>query len=353
MRKIISSLLTVTLLFACCTPIRALNRQDLNENLDKISEISGITAEIIDMLNYYGIDSEQINKLYALEQKGQEYFDVEIETSDTLSDLPDDYQAYRVQPKIQTRIFDGNLPQDSYEQAERMDYILRVATENYSHLSQKRFNDYIYYLYMSHYVDNEYYEKNSPNFNSIYASIISKPDVEVYDSYLNAAMGKAFYESLVGIGDILYTGAGVINDTLDAVKTSQKNVRHWLNKVSIMKETVGLFEEFKEVSKRVIDLYTIHYDEATSASAMIDIINTEAEWTLDEEYLKNFTLDLIFALTCSINPLVGILIAEVSAVMTLYVNVFTTYTLAMLGYSWSGRQAERLWIELGFGQRPD
>lgn len=71
-----------------------------------------------------------------------------------------------------------NPPVDADEQAERMVHVYHDAYALYG--NQSNVDKYIVYLYLSHYVDNPNYNRNSPNFDSIYADVLTSSDISAY-----------------------------------------------------------------------------------------------------------------------------------------------------------------------------
>lgn len=51
--------------------------------------------------------------------------------------------------------------------------------------NQSNVDKYIVYLYLSHYVDNPNYNRNSPNFDSIYADVLTSSDISAYESFIS------------------------------------------------------------------------------------------------------------------------------------------------------------------------
>ena len=118
-----------------------------------------------------------------------------------------------------------------YEQADRIAYIYSVAINKFSRLSPERFNRYIYYLYMSHYIDNERYTPNSPNFEYCISYILCEEDLAVYDNFARTQFGQGILDASTSAVSGILGVAGLADDLADSSENLtklQKIVRNWL-----------------------------------------------------------------------------------------------------------------------------
>lgn len=75
-----------------------------------------------------------------------------------------------------------------------MQYVTQVALERYGNTyNTTDFNKYVLYLYMSHYIDNPNYTKESPGFDNIYAYVITSDDITAYENFI--AQSYVLYKS--------------------------------------------------------------------------------------------------------------------------------------------------------------
>ena len=120
-----------------------------------------------------GFDSEDIANIMQMQRKDDSYYaSLNTDIARLSVETKALENAIAGQGYIQSYAQNGNPPATPQEQNERMQYVTQVALERYGNTyNTADFNKYVLYLYMSHYIDNPNYTKESPGFDNIYAYV--------------------------------------------------------------------------------------------------------------------------------------------------------------------------------------
>ena len=186
----------------------------------------------------------------------------------------------------------GNPTKDAEEQKERISHAYSDAYTLYG--DKDNVEDYVVYLYLSHYVDNPDYNKDNPNFEAIYADVITSADVAAYDNFIKGSQFSKNVDDVVhfceGIYDIKSTGedvVGAIKDIFSNGKLLTKNtVSAWRDIWQLLhdkklKDLPDKCEEYyREANVTITDVLIKKYEEGASTEAIINEINE----TLGDEY---------------------------------------------------------------------
>lgn len=348
--KIVKVLCAFIVMIVSCTclsvDIYAISSEEKNNYLN-ISDELAITGEIIDTLSYMGLDYKTITEMFSISELPEGNIEsFSLESTPLLTYKPEGLD-YFIKYGSKTRVFDGNIPTSATEQASRMEFVTRQAVKTYGHLSSSRFQDYVYYLYMSHYVDNEQYDPIRPNFDGILATYLCQDDINVYNRYLQMTYGNQFFS---GTKSILDTSQATLNgmDDLEDVRSYTRNI------YNVFEGLWSTGEFLKDDAPILLEVLTMKWSDANDRIDFINKVNEDNNFaSLSNDAVTTMTNAFIqFALGISGLQVIPY-ITGVGVMLDYYSNLFTIASLAALSYSWSGRIAVRTAIYVGMTPRPE
>lgn len=324
-----------------------INPDDLLAILDDIT-LAGEAWESV------GFDSEDIAEIMQMEKKDASYYEeyaeqiaaLSIETEQTRS-LENELlnQGYAM-PYAQ----DGNPPESPQEQSERIRYVTQVALNRYgSKYGTQDFSKYVLYLYMSHYIDNPYYSKNSPSFDSIYAYVITADDIRAYENFINQSKFAMFSSNLVNLVDEFKTATSDIYELRDSARKGKMvsiNTATALYELSGFvpdsdPDTESLQEEMGKRAYLITASFKDHYESTSSVRELLDAIYLDLEpEDVSQQYIDTSVLGFI-GLMAGTTTVFGLGLSVSLCYFNLYMNIYDRARLVALHYSLSGRIAVR------------
>lgn len=358
--KRILSLLCCTALLLVIYPanIKAISATDRSAIVNAFDLID-LSAETVDTLHYLGLDYTVIKDFLSLQahdidMTGQPSVSSESNVVNYLP-LEQHMQDSKSNALVQAATFDGNPPENAYVLAERMKYIVSTANQNFSNLSNDRYGDYLYYLYMSHYIDNVQYNPSSPNFDSILATYICADDLTVYNNYKNISVGGALYTSMKSGVLSLIDIHGAVTNIQDYLAQTQTLVDLLVNSALAAQELYDDREDFNQDFHLLIDAINKNYDSAESATALVQLIKAQNNFT-NEDFMADIGKLIVFnaiRLITNTGIISGFIVGGVSIIMNYYYNIFTVATLAAMSASFNLRLGQRTFIYMGWDPRPN
>ena len=157
-------------------------------------ELDG-SCEIVEGLKELGFTSEQAKNILSLDRHDSTYYNGIQSKIDSLKKPSNDMEVATLirkdirkksapqKTKSTSSLPNGNPPADEEEQSERILHVYQDASDRFSDVNT--ISDYMVYFYLSHYVDNPYYSKESPNFDQIYAHDLTSTDIKTYDTFIS------------------------------------------------------------------------------------------------------------------------------------------------------------------------
>lgn len=289
-----------------------------------------------------GFSSEDIAELTQLERKDASFYEgyteqiaaLSVETEQTRS-LENELlnQAHAV-PYAQ----DGNPPESAQEQNERLAYVTNVALSRYGNKSN--FGQYIYYLYMSHYIDNPNYTKDNPGFNSIYAYIITQNDITVYDLFASESKMSIFANNVRNLYDDLGEAKEKLEEFKELAKTGKDISVNTADTVQDLLEydPQVAIEHAKLIKTSLVN----HYDTAESVSELLTAIHDDLRPAEVSEEFTNACVTGIMGLLATTTPLFSFGLSVSLCYFDLYMNLYDRARLVALHTTLSGRIADRV-----------
>lgn len=312
-----------------------INPDDLLAVLDDIT-LAGEAWESI------GFDSADIAEIMQMERKDASYYEginnqitaLSVETDQTRSleaDLLN--KAYAI-PYAQ----DGNPPESPQEQNERIRYVTQVALNRYGlKYNSPDFSKYVLYLYMSHYIDNPYYSKESPSFDNIYAYVITSDDIRAYESFINQSKFAMFSSNLVNLVDEFKSATSDLYDSVTEGKIISLNTA---NTILTIEDHDG--DKMAQRAYLVTTSFKDHYESTGSVRELLDAIYLDLEpEDVSKQYIDTCVTGLL-GLLFSATPLFSFGLSVSLCYFNLYMNIYDRARLTALHYSLSGRVAVRL-----------
>lgn len=259
--------------------------------------------------------------------------------------------------------YNGNPPSSSEVQRQRIENIYGVAlqyfhSDFYQGADQmgEDFGNYLTYLYLSHYIDGP---GRAPT-DSDLPYIISSDDIQTYNTFLTSANLSSWATALASLGSATYSNIDYVTN-LDAINTVDQTLS--LSKKNIVMagvngyNTKGAVESIAPLIKAYFDehYYTASNDEELSqetfcyVSSQLEALNFYENF--DENITKTITDLLIttfISVICSSVSLMGICVSVIPLYVYEATGLIQTAVLVSLQYSFSGRQAVRTGIYLGF-----
>lgn len=241
---------------------------------------------------------------------------------------------------VNTRATNGNPPLNSSDQTSR---IIHVYNDAYSLYKDKsNVNNYIVYLYLSHYVDNPNYNRNSPNFDSIYADVITSSDISAYNTFIKNTKFTTISNDIVhffdGVNGIASTGA-------DAVEFASNGKNIAVNTVNLVRDIQDLPDNIDDVNTAIYDVVTKRYSSGFSADEMIDEINKTLDDSENEEIINEYASICVtgmLSMLASTIPVIGMSVSMTVFYYDCYSSIINRARLAALQYSYSTRVTLRM-----------
>ncbi|MGN0240091.1 MAG: hypothetical protein ACI4CS_00235 [Candidatus Weimeria sp.] len=214
-------------------------------------ELDG-SCEIVDGLKELGLTSEQAKNILSLDRHDSTYYnDIQSEIDSLKKPSNDmevatlirrDIQKKSAQQKTKSAssLPNGNPPTDEEEQSERILHVYQDASDRFSDV--QTISDYMVYFYLSHYVDNPYYSKESPNFDQIYAHDLTSTDIKTYDTFISETHFIDWCTLFKSILSELSTVKGTSEDIKERFESSKNII---INTVKVIKDEADLANNAK------------------------------------------------------------------------------------------------------------
>lgn len=320
-------------------------------NISTSVQIYEISSEIIDSLASIGFDYSKINSILSLEPKNETFYinqNYNVSKTSLNTSYPIQLAEYREKMKNQ-RVFDGNTPKTAQEQSERMKLITNKGLKTYGYLSSARFDDYIYYLYMAHFVDNEQYNPERPNFDAILTDYLCQDDITVYNLFEQRLYGQEVVTSTKKVTEYFINLDSAL-DTITEFDLKRATTFDVLNGLKALSDTLNI--PIDEIN----NLYKIAFGYYSSATDTIDLVNK----IYNDVSFEGLPMSLATSLANSVVDLGSVLItggfnllAPMVNIMDFYGDLYNVASLAALSYSWHVRIAIRTAIYVGMTPRPE
>lgn len=233
---------------------------------------------------------------------------------------------------------DGNPPETPQEQNERLAYVTNVALSRYGNVSN--FGQYVFYLYMSHYIDNPNYTKANPGFNNIYAYVITEDDIRAYDSFVQQSRISIFSNNVKNLYNDIKEAKGKFEELVE-VASAGKDIS--LNTAEAIKDLAEYdpsvaFDHAKLIKTALVN----HYDTAESVGELLDAIYDDLEQEdVTHEYIDVCVFGII-GLIAGTTSLFSFGLSISLCYFDLYMNLYDRARLVALHTSLSGRIAGRV-----------
>ena len=291
-----------------------------------------------------GFDSEDIANIMQMQRKDDSYYAslntdiarLSLETAETKA-LE---KAIAEQGYIQSYAQDGNPPATPQEQNERMQYVTQVALERYGNTyNTADFNKYVLYLYMSHYIDNPNYTKESPGFDNIYAYVITSDDITAYENFIAQSKFSMFSTNLVNFMDEFKSAVNNSSDILTAVDEGKVISINTANAIY----GLSTFDPEKTASraKLIVTSFKDHYESTASVNELLNAMYVDLEpEDVSQQYIDACVTGFLGVLAGT--TLFGFGMSISLCYYNVYANLYDKAKLTALHYSLSGRVAIRL-----------
>lgn len=242
------------------------------------------------------------------------------------------------------RAANGNPPEDAQEQAERIKYVYQDFYQLYA--GQQVSPRYIAYLYLSHYVDNPNYDRTSPNFDAIYADVLTSEDISAYDNFINGTIFQGLSNDIVHFSNAAYDLMSISADAPEKLSNAfEKGRVISLNTVATaLSDFCSSIEDLKDINKAIIDGMQKKYSTAANADQIIDTITKSIEDPVKDatrNYIVLCVTGLVSVLTAT-PALAGLSISLSVFYYDVYSSLMNRARLAALQYSYHGRLALRI-----------
>ncbi len=235
------------------------------------------------------------------------------------------------------RSANGNPPTDNGEQAERIKHVYQDFYQTYA--GQQVLPKYIAYLYLSHYVDNPDYDRESPNFDAIYADILTSEDIQAYDNYIDGTNFRGLSDDIVHFANAVYDLTSISADVLNAGKIISVNTA-----ANVLLDFESAFEDVTTINDAIVNGMRKKYSTAASVDQIIRTVTDSIEDPINEltkDYIALCVTGLISVLT-STPVLAGLSISLSVFYYDCYSSLINRARLAALQYSYHGRLALRI-----------
>lgn len=289
-----------------------------------------------------GFSSEDIAELTQLERKDASFYEGYTEQIAALSVVTDRTRSLENELLNQAYVVpyaqDGNPPETPQEQNERLAYVTSVALSRYGNVSN--FGQYVFYLYMSHYIDNPNYTKANPGFNSIYAYVITEDDIRAYDSFVQQSRISIFSNNVRNLYDDI-TEAKEKLDELVEVASAGKDIS--LNTADAIQDLVE-YDPSKAVehAKMLKTSLINHYDTVESVGELLNAIYDDLEPAdVSHEYVDACVFGII-GLIAGTTSLFSFGLSISLCYFDFYMNLYDRARLVALHTTLSGRIAGRV-----------
>lgn len=297
-----------------------------------------------------GFDSKEIAEIAQLPRKEDFYYQeieeqfnrmtVETELRNSMENELKN-QAYPV-PYAQN----GNPPESPEEQNQRMRYITQVALNRYGSMyGTEDFGKYVFYLYMSHYIDNPNYIKENPGFDNIYAYKITADDIRAYENFVGHSEFAMYYTNTINFVNEFVSAAQNSYDLVNAVRAGKV----WSLDTAITVKGLESFDE--DLTARRAYLITVafknHYESTASVRELLDAIYLDLEpENVVQEYVDTCVLGILGFLSGTASVF-GFGLSISLCYYNVFNNLYDRARLAALHYSLSvrvaGRADELIW----------
>lgn len=275
---------------------------------------------------------------------------------------PSDYDLdeYNVAEAKQRVAYDVNPPLNEQEQLNRMNYIANLfEKEYYQEKYQDKIGKYYLYLYTSHWTENANFERGTaPNFDKIFANIISENDIEIFDSFYKRIKNGAVVDTFVNAGGVVKSikDSGISKIVLlESLKSTKRLVSDKTRDYIDSYNDLGFdTTDIKDKTDKMKQLYLANYDSVENTEEMINLIHDEMNQFGIPGYTVEIYVDLIGSLKSEIlfasmgMPLLGI----GSFYFKVLADIYPAAVLANLYYTYHARQADRFAIYAGMFERP-
>ena len=348
-RKLCAVVIAVVLTFTyLVTPIYAADKMINTDDVAEILDASIKAGKAWESIGFKAEDIAEIAKMKKNEKLmatfNREEFEEFLDNEVTMSDEEiDKYLFSEDSSAIEPYVYghNGNPPESEAEQVERIVHVINVAQKKYSGLyTTEKFNRYVFYLYMSHYIDNPNYKKSNPGFSDIYADVITKSDVLAYDAFVAQSNVSMFADNLVNM-------IGAIKTNVDGINTVKKNILDIKEKSdAIAKAAQDIYQaskiEYFEKAHLITVAFKKHYASKGSVNELISAIHKDLERKdIPVEYMKLCVNGILDVIVGTFTPF-GFSLSVGLVVFNQYMNLYDDAKLAALHYSLSARKADRL-----------
>ena len=347
-KKVISVVIAICLMFistigSSIQPIYAASSARINPD-DMLTVLNDITVAGQSWENI-GFDSEDIANIMQMQRKDDSYYAslntdiarLSVETVETKA-LEN---AIAGQGYIQSYAQNGNPPATPQEQNERMQYVTQVALERYGNTyNTADFNKYVLYLYMSHYIDNPNYTKESPGFDNIYAYVITSDDITAYENFIAQSKFSMFSTNLVNFMDEFKSAVNNSSDILTAVDEGKVISINTANAIY----GLSTFDPEKTASraKLIATSFKDHYESTASVNELLNAMYVDLEpEDVSQQYIDACVTGFLGVLAGT-TTLFGFGMSISLCYYNVYANLYDKAKLTALHYSLSGRVAIRL-----------
>lgn len=363
---------TVTLLMAVLVFVENLAgfRAYADEN-DDYTDLYNQCISFYETMESTGIEYEYLSDLLEYGYKGDDFWDAEKELSQnarTNNDI-----NYCSLGKVTNEgkdivlldgdYYDGNPPYNAKEQANRMIYIANVYDKYYNDGKHDRATYYTY-LYISHYTENINYDRTAttPNFNQIFAHIISKNDIVYFNRFIENSQFADAANAIKKASDLRDSVKGIFGLAGNAADLACQGIEYaeidYIDAYGNLKSTIdamGLSEDERDaLLKKMKKIYKDNYLNSVSESEIIDKMNIQlVEVGGGEQLVKNYAtlMSTILKSASNIKIMENALSCTVAAVDLLNTGV-SAANLAQLYNSYSVRRADRASIYYGLDPLP-
>lgn len=223
-----------------------------------------------------------------------------------------------------------------------------MALDRYgSKYGTQDFSKYVLYLYMSHYIDNPYYSKNSPSFDSIYAYVITADDIQAYENFINQSKFAMFSSNLVNLVDEFTSATSDTYELQDSIRKGKilsvntATALYGLSDFIPEPDEESLQEEMGRRAYLITASFKNHYESTSSVRELLDAIYLDLEpEDVSQQYIETSVLGLI-GLMAGTTSVFGFGLSVSLCYFNLYMNLYDKARLVALHYSLSGRIAVR------------
>lgn len=345
-KKVLSVIMAISLIVVsvCSYPMQYVYAAERINPDDVLTVLNDITVAGQAWENI-GFDSEDIADIMQMQRKDDSYYaalstdiaQLSVETAETRALET----ALVEQGYIQPYALDGNPPATPQEQNERMQYVTQVALERYGNTyGTSDFNKYVLYLYMSHYIDNPNYTKESPGFDNIYAYVITSDDITAYENFITQSKFSMFSTNVINFVDEFKSAVDNTVDILTAVDEGKVISINTANAVY----GLSTFEPDKTASraKLIVTSFKNHYESTSSVNELLNAIYADLEpEDVSQQYIETCVTGFLGALAGT-TTLFGFGMSISLCYYNVYANLYDKAKLVALQYSLSGRIAIRL-----------